>query len=229
MATEAKPAAYYAHPRLDLVGALPTPYGRVLDVGCGAGATGEALLQRGAVEVVGIELDPAAAEAARERGYRDVAVGDAEAAISQVAGPFDTVLCHDVLEHLPRPDRVLSATAEVATPNAVLSVSIPNARHISLLSDLIVHGTFGYQPEGHRDTTHLRWLTRKDLIALLHETGWRVTGLHWPQDSRRYRSLKFAPWLVREFASPGWRVHATPGTSWRPATSRTTKCRRKRA
>ena len=41
---------------------LPTPCTRVLDVGCGAGATGAALKRRAPVlSVTGIERDPAAA------------------------------------------------------------------------------------------------------------------------------------------------------------------------
>lgn len=79
-----KPASYYGHARLDLVDALPHPYGRVLDIGCGGGATGEELLRRGADEIVGIELDPDAAEMARGRGYGAVIVGDAEEAIADL-------------------------------------------------------------------------------------------------------------------------------------------------
>ena len=160
-----------------------------------------------------------------------MAVDDAQAAISQVAGPStrsSVTTCWSTCRVLTA---CSSTTAEVATPNAVLSMSIRNARHISLLCDLIVHGTFGYPAEKDTiDTTHLRWLTRKDLIALLRETSSRVAGLRSPQDPRRYRSLKFAAWLVQRFGvAPARGYTRPPGTRWRPATSRTTKCHRKRA
>ena len=68
----------------------------------------------------------------------------------------------------------MQALLEAAAPRARLHVSVPNASHISLLRDLIVRGTFGYQPFGHRDATHIRWFTRRDIVALIAEAGWRV-------------------------------------------------------
>jgi hypothetical protein len=56
-------------------------------------------------------------------------------------------------------------------------VSIPNARHWTLLRDLGLRGTFGYTPAEHRDVTHLRWFTRSDLVELLESTGWTVDGV----------------------------------------------------
>ena len=53
-------------------------------------------------------------------------------------------------------------------------MSVPNASHISLLRDLILRGTFGYEPAGHRDATHIRWFTRRDIVALIGEAGWQV-------------------------------------------------------
>jgi len=51
---------------------------------------------------------------------------------------------------------------------------VPNARHFTLVRDLVFHGTFGYTEMGHRDSTHVRWLTRADLVALLRDAGWSV-------------------------------------------------------
>ena len=90
-------------------------------------------------------------------------------------GPFDTICCYDVLEHLADPQAVLARCA-VAAPGARLHISIPNARHFSLLFDLVVRGTFGYRDWGHRDSTHLRWYTRRDLVALVESAGWNVRG-----------------------------------------------------
>jgi hypothetical protein len=57
---------------------------------------------------------------------------------------------------------------------------VPNARHFSLVRDLLLRGTFGYTDWGHRDRTHLRWFTKRDMAALLERTGWRVTGTGHP-------------------------------------------------
>ena len=37
-----------------------------------------------------------------------------------------------------------------------------------------MRGTFGYTEFGHRDATHLRWYTRRDLVAMVERTGWQV-------------------------------------------------------
>jgi len=71
---------------------------------------------------------------------------------------------------------VLRRLRGVAADGALLHVSVPNARHWSLVRDLVVRGTFGYTAWGHRDRTHLRWLTRSDLVELLESTGWSVEG-----------------------------------------------------
>src|SRR4051812_17794280 len=113
--------------------------------------------------------EPAAVAAER---YDEVALGDALEMAGQVSGPFDTILCYDVLEHLVDPAAALRRLRQLALPRGRLHVSVPNARHYSLVCDLVFRGTFGYAEWGHRDATHLRWFTRKDMMRLLESTGW---------------------------------------------------------
>jgi 2-polyprenyl-3-methyl-5-hydroxy-6-metoxy-1,4-benzoquinol methylase len=178
-----KSTGYYALPRTDMFAELPRPLGRVLDVGCGEGASAPFLREAGASFLSGIEILPEPAERARAV-LDEVCAGDALACAARVSGPFDTVLCYDVLEHIFDPLPVLEALRELASPGGRLHVSVPNASHISLLYDLIVRGTFGYASFGHRDVTHVRWFTRRDIVALVGESGWVVTRvtpatLHW--------------------------------------------------
>ena len=167
-----KPATYFAQERPELVAQLPGELGRVLDVGCGSGGVGRAIRPH-AVRLVGVELDEEAAAAARAT-YDDVLVGDVVARLPELDEQFDTILAYDVLEHLPDPLAALRTLRTLAAPNALLHVSVPNARHFSLLRDLVFRGTFGYTEWGHRDSTHLRWLTRRDLVDLLEAAGWSV-------------------------------------------------------
>lgn len=170
--TRRKPDDYYGQQRPELVALLPEALGRVLDVGCGAGGVGR-VIQGRATSLVGIEMDEQAASVARE-AYDEVLVGDVDARLDDLEPPFDTILAYDVLEHLANPESVLSRLCAVAAPGALLHVSVPNARHFTLVRDLVVHGTFGYTEMGHRDSTHVRWLTRGDLVALLEASGWSV-------------------------------------------------------
>jgi predicted TPR repeat methyltransferase len=168
----AKPAGYYEQGRPELVALLPARLGRVLDVGCGTGGVGRAVRDR-AESLTAIEVDAAAAAEARPV-YDRLLVGTAEERLADAGGPFDTILLYDVLEHIVDPAALLHALHAHAAPGALIHVSVPNARHFSLARDLVLRGTFGYAAYGIRDNTHLRWFTRRDLVALLEETGWRV-------------------------------------------------------
>jgi O-antigen biosynthesis protein len=203
-----KPPGYYSQQRADLVRRVPRPLGRVLDVGCGEGGAGGLLRAAGAEWIAGIEIVPEVAELAAQ-GYDQVAIGDAAAVLDELEPPFDTILCYDVIEHLAKPEALLRALRDVAAPTASLHVSVPNARFWTLPWDLVVRGTFGYAECGHRDSTHLRWFTRRDLEATVSRCGWVVA------ESRPTAQLQRTRWLTRptrglvgELLSPQWQLLA---------------------
>ncbi len=208
--TDVKDAGYYANAREDVVAELPRPLGRVLDVGCGSGGVGRSLRAAGAAHLTGVEVHPPSAELAREV-FDDLIVGTVEEGLrsGELTGPFDTIVCYDVLEHLVDPEGVLVALRGLAAPGGRLHVSVPNARHFSLMRDLLVRGTFGYTEWGHRDTTHLRWFTRRDIIAAVGAAGWRVDS--WAPNTfgghdRTVDRLTFR--TTREFIALQWHVLA---------------------
>lgn len=171
----AKPDTYFAHARKEIAPLLPRGEGnagqgaRILEIGCGAGATLGWLRQSGvARETVGVEIVESAAAQARiladtvhclDFEREDLPVGH---------GEFDTVLCLDVLEHMVDPwkavDRLVSAYLK---PGGTLVVSLPNIRHYSVVLPLLLQGRWRYQDEGLLDRTHLRFFTRETAVALL--------------------------------------------------------------
>jgi predicted TPR repeat methyltransferase len=203
----AKPRSYFEQARPELVALLPDPLGRVLDVGCGAGGVGRAIRGR-ATYLEGIELDTGSAQEAREV-YDAVVEGRVEDVLDAVARPFDTILAYDVLEHLVDPGAVLAALLDVAAPGALLHVSVPNARHWTLQRDLILRGTFGYTQWGHRDRTHLTWLTRGDLVRLIEANGWRVERTaHAPLTAAGRLAERMTGGLSAEFLVYQWSAFA---------------------
>ncbi len=203
-----KPPGYYGNPRGDLLARLGQPLGRVLDIGCGAGATAKILRRRGATHLTGIEPHAESAQRARDV-FDTVLEGTVEDDLPQARGPFDTVLAYDVLEHLVDPYAVMAAVREQTAPGGQFHISTPNARHWSLLKDLAVHGTFGYELYGHRDSTHLRWFTAKDLAAALRNAGWIVDEVTHQDIHPITRLAKRATrGLTMEFMAYQWSVLA---------------------
>jgi 2-polyprenyl-3-methyl-5-hydroxy-6-metoxy-1,4-benzoquinol methylase len=206
--SDLKPTGYYANARPDLVAALPRPLGRVLDVGCGEGAVGHGLRAAGATWLAGIEMQPSAAAVA-EQHYDEVAVGAAETELNHLSPPFDTICCYDVLEHMGDPYTVLRRLLGVARPGGRLHVSVPNARHLSLVRDLVFRGTFGYTEWGHRDSTHLRWFTRRDIVTAIEAAGWADARTSHPALRRAAPLDRLTAGRSTEFLVGQWYVLAT--------------------
>lgn len=167
---------YGADPRLDLVefvcaDGVPA---RVLDVGCGLGATGAALKARGAQRVVGLESCADYLEAARA-ALDEVVHADLAGFIPPPSlGEFDCLLCADVLEHLADPLACLRSLLPLLAPAGQVVISIPNVNHVSVLAELIVRGDWRYRDHGVFDSTHLRFFTLTSAIRLLEQAGLQV-------------------------------------------------------
>jgi 2-polyprenyl-3-methyl-5-hydroxy-6-metoxy-1,4-benzoquinol methylase len=206
-----KPEGYYLAGREDLVEMLPRPLGRVLDVGCGAGNVARTLRGAGASEVCGIEVVPEMAERARD-ALDELVVGTVEDALAgdRLRGPFDTIVCYDVLEHLVDADAVIRGLRALAAPGGRIHISVPNARNFTLLYDLLVRGTFGYTDWGHRDVTHLRWFTRRDIVGAAERGGWTVRDVRPNLFRGRDRPVdRVTRGRLREFIALQWTVLGT--------------------
>lgn len=149
---------------------------RVLEVGCSVGHVTEHLVANGN-EVVGVEIDPAAAEEAR-RFATTVHVADLDRAPLDelVEGRFDVILFGDVLEHLREPSRALDAAVRLLADGGHVVVSIPNVAHADLRL-MLLEGRWQYQEHGLLDDTHLRFFTREGLRDLLAGCGLVATEL----------------------------------------------------
>ena len=165
--------SYFAHARPEILALIPQTARAVLDVGCGAGRLGEALKARQQAEVCGIELNEAAAAAARTRLDR-VFVGDVETLdLPFSLACFDAIVCGDILEHLREPDRLLRLAKEWLKPDGTLVASIPNVRHHSVVRSLL-EGNWTYEPAGLLDRTHLRFFTRREIEKLFFRAGFAI-------------------------------------------------------
>ncbi len=174
VAVPRKDCSYYGFARPELLAMIPESAARVLDVGCGVGRLGLSIKARQQAEVVGIELDETAAEAARTR-LDEVVAADVEALPeTQFDAQFDCIVCGDVLEHLQNPLAFLQKARHWLALGGHLVASIPNVRHHSVVSSLL-DGNWTYEPAGLLDETHLRFFTRRDMAELFRSADFEIS------------------------------------------------------
>lgn len=167
---------YHNHVRSDVFDIIPDCAGRVLDLGGGVGATGAALKSaHGATFVV--VADQVAGDTA---DGVDVAVsGNLEDPIFlrtllEDHGPFDTILCFDVLEHLRDPWSTVEELHRGLALNGIIVASIPNVNHHSLVVPLVLRGRYELQDAGLLDRTHLRWFTKATAVEMMTKSGLKL-------------------------------------------------------
>ena len=97
---------------------------RSLEIGCGGG-TLLGLLQREGAEVTGVELNPAAAQHARDTLGAKILEKPVETGTGLTGGSFDIILACSVLEHSADPGPFLNEVSRLAAPNALFLVITP--------------------------------------------------------------------------------------------------------
>ena len=118
--------------RLDWINTLsPLKDQRVLDVGCGGGILTDSMARQGA-HALGIDLSTKALRVAQLHAleaqtprvtYREISVEDLA---GEQPGSFDTVTCMEMLEHVPDPDSVVRACAQLVKPGGWVFFSTIN-------------------------------------------------------------------------------------------------------
>ena len=149
----------------------PQPEGnlpKVLDVGCGTGATLVALDE--VADVTGIELDAGAVAFCKERGLEQVVEGSAES-LPFADGSFDMVFALDVIEHLDDDEVGLREFSRVLKPGGKLVVTVPAYQFLWSQHDEALH--------------HRRRYTRSQLLRVLKSTGFHI------QRASYYNTLLF--------------------------------------
>jgi 2-polyprenyl-3-methyl-5-hydroxy-6-metoxy-1,4-benzoquinol methylase len=163
-----------ARDSLALIARRVAPGSRVLDLGAGPGVLGRHLHERLNCVLDGVEIDARAAALAKPF-YQRLLCADLDGACLAdlgIHGPYDYVICADIIEHLRQPAQLLDQVAAVLAPAGRLLVSVPNVAYAGLVADLMA-GCFEYRDEGLLDRTHLRFFTRATLLSLLTGSGFR--------------------------------------------------------
>ena len=176
---------YYDHLRLDLLDLFPRAPARLLDVGCGSGATSAAAKARWpGVETIGIEVAADAAQRAAARVDR-VLAGSAETLDLAAAGMrgHRRRACWPTCSSISSIRGASCAICVACSPGCAVVASIPNVANLWLLDELAA-GRFAYTPSGLLDKTHLRFFTRRSIAELFDGAGYDIVRWERMTDGR---------------------------------------------
>jgi len=174
-----KDKTYFSYIRWDIINQVPEGNHRILDVGCGAGATLLKLKELGkASEIFGIEINEDIAGKLSPL-LNGIIIGD----IESIKLPFnekyfDYILFGDILEHLINPDKILNQYKELLKDDGFIIATIPNIKHFNILLRLIILDEFKYVDEGILDKSHLRFFTKKEIENLFMRNKFKIVEIN---------------------------------------------------
>lgn len=205
---QARNQNYFDAPSVEVLSLIPKDIERVLEVGCGSGATLRVLKERRIAEgrtceVVGVDIEAEAVSRARE--HLDAAYlidAEEEELTGYPQGYFDLLIMQYVLEHTVNPWATLRHWLPLVRPGGYVIIGVPNIANYKFLRRLVLHDEFTHEPAGILDWTHLRYFTGHSLTKLLTEADLSIIELMgWPNQqqmrlSKRY-FLSLFPFLKR--------------------------------
>lgn len=185
----------YSGARPDVLALVPRDSKRVLDIGCGAGLMAQLARELG-LESVFVGVEPELGLASHARQHMDHVVegrvDDPETfRLVRSHGPYDLIICADVLEHVAEPRDVLQSLMQVLAPNGHVITSLPNVRHISTFISLGMLGSWPTRSRGIHDRTHLRFFARTNILRL-----GRSIGLEPIRERRNLRLIESQAWSM---------------------------------
>jgi 2-polyprenyl-6-hydroxyphenyl methylase / 3-demethylubiquinone-9 3-methyltransferase len=174
----------------------------VLDVGCGGGILADAMARRGAT-VTGIDLATKSLKVAQLHAieadtpnisYREISAEDMAA---EQPGQFDVVTCMEMLEHVPRPEQVVQACAQLVKPGGWVFFSTINRNAKAFLFAIVgAEYVLNLLPRGTHEYAKL--IRPSELARFARDAG---------LDLRQTRGMEYNPLTQRYWMSSSTSVN----------------------
>ncbi|MCG8707059.1 bifunctional 2-polyprenyl-6-hydroxyphenol methylase/3-demethylubiquinol 3-O-methyltransferase UbiG [Brenneria sp. 4F2] len=158
---------------------------KVLDVGCGGGILAESMAKEGA-DVTGLDMGAEPLQVARlhalESGITMNYIQETVEAHAQThAGAYDVVTCMEMLEHVPDPQSVVQACAQLVKPGGHVFFSTIN-RNVKAWMMAVIGAEYILQmvPRGTHDIK--KFIRPAELLGWVDATPLRerhIIGLHY--------------------------------------------------
>lgn len=164
----------------------------ILDVGCGGGILSEALAKQHA-RVTGIDIAEEALWVANQHAKQDhleipYHVSTAEDWATQHSNFYDLVVCMELLEHVPHPDSLINACANLVKPGGKVFFSTLN-RNLKAFLYAIVGAEYilNLLPRGTHE--YAKFIRPSELEKMLQDKGlhlYDISGIHYNPLTKAY-------------------------------------------
>ena len=165
---------YYFSERKELISFIPSGIRKTLDVGCASGTFSEQLKKNFNTESWGIEIVEEYAMMAKEKLDHSLHGSFDDVYHNLPENYFDCIFFNDVLEHMIYPEDCLKKIKKNLQPGKTIIASIPNIRYINILKNLLFKRDWKYEDSGIMDRTHLRFFTKKSIIRMFEDCGYKI-------------------------------------------------------
>jgi O-antigen biosynthesis protein len=211
-------------PPEDIWGQLHVTGHRVLVIGHDVAEWGSRLKARRPARFVAAELDGSALERSRLQLGEVLAADEEGDGLDFAQGSFDAIVSDDLLERVPRPERLLRRLRRWLAPDGRLFARLGNARRHQVVEGLLEGRWRG--AEGKSERRPIRFYTRREIEKLLSRAGfgeaaWTlIPGPGYQQwiEADRPETIRIGPLYVgglapgeaEEFFARGYVIEAQP-------------------
>lgn len=153
------------------------PAQRILDLGCGGGILSEALAQQGAC-VTGIDVESGSINTAQQHAkQQSLDIQYLCQPIEQFHGePFNSIVCMEMLEHVPNPQRIITTAAGLLLPGGYLFLSTIN-RTLKAYTMVIVAAEYLLNLLPRQTHDFDKFIKPSELAAMARNAGLEVVDI----------------------------------------------------